>query len=516
MHWRDKKIRTVQKWMTLFAILILSSMMACRQDATPSLSPTTEPATPVEATAVPPTNTPIPDPDPTATAVATIAPTPILPSISVSAQALDDNGRLQIEAVTMAEAGWVVLFAQRDGQAAEVVGVTAVSAGVHADVTVELNPLDATSTLIAVLHMDDGEVGVFEFPDADAALEDETGALSTLFEVDIQVSLPAINISDQTVGEDGLVQVESVFSVEDGWLIIHTFQDGEIGQTLGVAYVEPGLNEAIKIGIPWREATPQLVGVLYEDNGRFQRFDSVEDDLPVLVGGELIMKPFFVSLPLDVYVLDQPVIENRLSIERVISEGDSWLVVYLNDNDAPGFIIGSVPLLDGLNEQVEVEVATGSITEQLFIFLHDDTTVGDGFDFPANDPPLLYNGRLPNPFSFRVNPGNYLVTQDQIMIEDGEKTAVSIPFAVVDVPAWVTVHADNNGQLGELLGVTLLSPGINRTIEIEIDFEMATETVHAALYLDAGTLGEFEIGAQDVPLQRNRSIIRSPFVLLSE
>ena len=100
--------------------------------------------------------------------------------------------------------------------------------------------------------------------------------------------------------------------MEDGWLLIHTVQNGEIGQVLGAAYLKSGLNEALAISIPWREATPELVGVLYEDNGRFQRLDFPNDDLPVLAGGELVMRSFSVSLPPDVYVLDQPVIDNSI------------------------------------------------------------------------------------------------------------------------------------------------------------------------------------------------------------
>ncbi|MBK9613796.1 hypothetical protein [Candidatus Amarobacter glycogenicus] len=80
-------------------------------------------------------------------------------------------------------------------------------------------------------------------------------------------------------------------------------------------------------------------------------------------------------------MLDQPVIGGTITVERVISNGPGWLVVYQDEGGSPGLIIGSAPLVDGLNEQVPVSVRESGVTPQLFIFLHEDTEPGAGLLF---------------------------------------------------------------------------------------------------------------------------------------
>jgi len=128
----------------------------------------------------------------------------------------------------------------------------------------------------------------------------------------------------------------------------------------------------------------------------------------------------------------------------------------------------------------------------------------------------MYQGRIANPFSFNTNPGNYLGSQDQeVLVEDGE-TAVSIPFTVTEVDAWAVIYTGDDGELGEIIGQTWLSPGVNRDVIVTIDPEQMTDSLFAVLHWDAGTTEDFEPLGTDVPFQRNRSIIRSPFNIIRE
>jgi hypothetical protein len=122
------------------------------------------------------------------------------------------------------------------------------------------------------------------------------------------------------------------------------------------------------------------------------------------------------------------------------------------------------------------------------------------------------------PFTFRTNAGNYLYTYDQSLNRspDGGAT-VTVPLAVNDVNAWVVIHNDANGNRGDVLGMVWLPIGINRDISISIDPTRVTETLHAVLYLDAGTTQQFNFpNGVDMPLQRNRQVIQAPFALVSE
>jgi hypothetical protein len=344
---------------------------------------------------------------------------------------------------------------------------------------------------------------------------EEGHTIAQSFAIDRQMQLPEIQANDQDVLEDGLVRIDNVRSPGPGWVVIHAQEEGAIGSILGVSFVEAGLTKDVVVRIPWREGTPTLYAMVHEDVGREQRFDFPKEDLPVLAIGEPVVAEIQVTYPPDLVVFDQPVIDNHIVVDRVISNGAGWLVVYADEDGSPGLIIGSAALADGLNEGVEVGLLGSGVTDQLFIFMHEDTEPGDAFGFPVTDPQIIYQGRIPNPFNFKTNSGNYLGSQDQELTEIEGETAVIVPFTVTEVDAWVVIYNDDDGELGEVIGQTWLAPGVNRHIPVIIDPAAVTGTLHAVLHWDAGKTETFEPGGTDIPFQRNLSIIRSPFSIIS-
>lgn len=485
-------------------IFLFLLLVACGEEPVAVPDPT---ATPTAVTT--PTITPTPQPTPTPTIPP--SPTPIRPAVEAEDQVLRDNGRLTIAAVTVAEPAWLVIHAEREGQVGEVLGYAPVETGRNEAVEVTIDPLAATDRLTVVIHLDAGITGTFEFPGPDGPLLQNGTAVEQSFAIERNMTLPSISVADQDVLEDGLVRLAQVTLTAPGWAAIHADANGAPGPILGHTFVRAGQQEGVVVHIPWRQGTPRLHAMLYADNGREQRFDYPGDDLPILIGGAPVVASFTATYPPNVVVLDQPVVDDSITVERVISNGPGWLVVYRDEDGAPGLIIGSAPLADGLNERVVVPVRAPSVTEQLFIFLHEDTEPGGGFNFPAADPQITYQGRIPNPFSFRTNPGNYVVTRDQAV---GETAVVVLPFVVADTAIWAVIYNDADGELGAIIGQTWLSPGISRDVAVDVAPDLLTETLHAVLHLDAGTPQEFEPTGPDVPLQRNRATIHVPFSLL--
>ncbi len=492
----------MKKFSFVFFVLFLG-LAACRQEE-PTAVPS--PAPEFANTAVPnPTATAIP-----AAPTLTPSPTPIHPAIAAEDQTLDEDGVLTIAAVTAPEDAWLVIHAQHDGQVGEVLGFTAVAAGSSHDITLTIDPLQATPRLTAILHQDSGEIGQFEFPGADAPVLEGGEAVSAGFSVDIQVKLPAIEAADQEILEDGLALIESVYAPAPGWLLIHADEDGAVGPLLGHIFVNAGTSENILVPIQWRQATPTLHAILLEDGDRPTRLDYPDGDRPFIVNGQPVMTSFKVTLPPDVFVLDQPVVNGKIEVERVVSDGPAWLVVYFDENGLPARIIGSAHLDDGLNEQIVVEVAERAVTDQLHIQIHnDDEPIGE-FTFPGADEPRLYHGRLPFPTTFQTNLGNYLVVQDQALVEQ----SVTAPFVVVNAPAWLVIRSGAAPDEGDILGTAWLSAGINRNVTVDIETDNANETLYAVLYSDLGEPEQFDFPGDDVPLAYNGRIIQSPFTLL--
>lgn len=459
----------------------------------PPLTPTRE---------VQPTNTPRP------------TPTPIVPGVSVSDQTVGEAGEVLIDRVALPDPGWVVVYAAVDGAPGGVLGETAVPFGVSQNVAVAVDPLLVTDTLFVMLHSDRGTIGTFEYPGADEPIESVT---AVSFAVDIEVSRPGIEVADgQTVAvEAGTVTVDRVLAAAGSWLLLHNDDDGDLGDMVGMTYVEPGVNNDVVIPLRWREASNDLWAVLYEDNGRSRRLDVPGADSIVRVGNQQVMVSFRVALPLDVFVLEQPVINGTITVERAVSQGPGWLAVYYDDNDSLGLIIGFAPLADGVNEQVVVEVIETAVTERLFILLHEDTNPGDEFDLPANDAPFVVDGRIPDPYVFRTDAGNYIVAQDQALVERDGQTGVVLPLVVVTANVWTAVLSDADGTPDAILGQVALPPGIHHDVFVPIDTAGQTEQLYARLYANVGDEALFEVEELiDIPLQRSRRVIETPFFVL--
>jgi uncharacterized surface protein with fasciclin (FAS1) repeats len=75
------------------------------------------------------------------------------------------DGRINITRATINEPGWVVIHADVDGAPGPVVGYAPLPAGISANIPVAIDAAAATTTLHAMLHIDAGAAGVFEYPD---------------------------------------------------------------------------------------------------------------------------------------------------------------------------------------------------------------------------------------------------------------------------------------------------------------------------------------------------------------
>ncbi|HSM56705.1 MAG TPA: SH3 domain-containing protein [Candidatus Sulfomarinibacteraceae bacterium] len=113
-------------------------------------------------------------------------------SVTVENQELGDDAMVTVPRVDSEVDGWLVIHAEADGAPGPVIGYTAVSAGANENVSVEVDLEGVTPTLYAMLHQDTGEMGVYEFPDADPPVR-----------VDDQVVVRPFTLTDME--EDGAV-----------------------------------------------------------------------------------------------------------------------------------------------------------------------------------------------------------------------------------------------------------------------------------------------------------------------
>lgn len=501
----------------LLVIAVLSlALFACSQDEeTGSVEPTTtrlalppQDATDevtVEETAVP---TPSATPRPTSTPSSEVG-------VAIEDQILDESGELTAKSVAAESRGWLVIRADDGGQAGEVLGYTQVPAGESENVVVTIDPFwaDETGTMYAVLHVDQGQLGEFEFPGPDAPEQSGSDPIAELFSVDRQVALPTVVADDQEVAEDGLVTVAKVVAPGPGYVALHSAEEDEIGRMLAYAPVKTGLNENLVLAINWRQATPTLYAVLYEDAGEPHVFESHGADRPITFQNEPMATTFRVSMPPIVFVINQPVVDDSVVVERAVAYGPAWLVIFSDDEGGLDTAIGWAPLQEGINEQILVPLL-GSPTQLLHIMIHEDTDDIGEFEFPRADPPLIYQDRVPNPITFRTDPGNYLVVHDQPLGDDG---TLNISLVVTTSPVWVVVQAEEEGDPGDVLGRELVPAGVNRDVGVEIeDGPTGGRQLLATMHWDSGQRAIFEYpDGPDIPMTQDDNSIRVPFSLLT-
>lgn len=466
-------------------------------------------ATQVEnATATQPTVGVTLSPQPTPTNTPTPEPTPIAPRVVIADQTLDEDGVLVAAEVSLPVPGWLVIYRVVNGQADEPIGHQPLAGGVHEDVSITVDPDLATEDLLAGLHLDLGAEGVFEFPGEDEPFPGEPEAE---FTVELIMPQPQIEVADQAIAEDGVLTLAMVELLEPTWIAIHTDDGGRFGPVIGARLMEAGTYEDVTLTINWRRATPTLNVVLHEDGGKTGVMEYPDDDMPLLRNGEPIVVSFEATYPPEILVYDQPIIDNQISIERVISDGPGWIAIYNEAEGQPGFIIGTEALEDGLNERITVELLPSAITPLLFARLHEDTEAGDAFNFPGQDPPVLFNNRMPTAAAFRTDIGAHAFVNDQRL---GEDNSLSVATIISPVDLWAAIYSDADGQPGEILGQTWVPAGISRDVVVDVGETVEPGVLYLILYQDLGVGEEFEVPGVDPALTNddNRPI-RIPFTL---
>jgi hypothetical protein len=101
---------------------------------------------------------------------------------------------------------------------------------------------------------------------------------------------------------------------------------------------------------------------------------------------------------------------------------------------------------------------------------------------------------------------------DQPVLND----TVTVHQVVAQQQSWVTIHADQNGQPGMILGAEPAGPGETTNIVIPINVDDITVRLHAVLYADLGTQGAFEIPGADTPVFVDGQLVADTFFITGE
>jgi len=425
------------------------------------------------------------------------------PSVTVSDQ-LSLDGEVVVDEIWSDGPGFIVIHADSDGAPGPVIGYRQINDGASQGVAVDIDPRQATPTLHAMLHVDTGEVGVYEFGQvegADVPVRVDDVVVNVPFNVEL------VRAYDQLL-ENDTVTIDAVVASENGFIVVHADGGGQPGPVLGFAQIAEGGNFDVAVDLEG-DITGVLYPMLHVDTGEegVYEFGQVEGaDGPVVVDGRVATFPIETGSP-SMRVPDQ-IVTDTVVAESVVSDGPGWLVIHADGGGSPGPVIGFAAVDDGLNVDVSVDVDAENVTPVLYPMLHVDTGEEGTYEFgqvEGADSPVMIDGSV---LTFPIDAAPSITYSGMI-----SGATVTVDAALIDTQGWLVIHADDDGSPGAVLGYAPLVPGLNEDVSVELSADGITETLYPMLHVDTGEVGVYEFGqveGADTPIRVNDMVVTGP------
>jgi hypothetical protein len=100
-----------------------------------------------------------------------------------------------------------------------------------------------------------------------------------------------------------------------------------------------------------------------------------------------------------------------------------------------------------------------------------------------------------------------VTVKDQPIVND----TVTVDKVVSDGPGWITIHTDNNGEPGDVIGYSAVDNGDNTNVTVTITSTLSTPVLYAMLHVDKGTVGKYEFPGADIPATYNGQVVMESF-----
>ena len=428
------------------------------------------------------------------------------PAVMASDQVVLNN-YVVVDHVVADGPSWIAIHKDDGGSFGPVIGTAHVPAGQVWNLHVHIDAAEATPVLYAMLHVDDGEVGVYEFgtvEGADAPVIVDEAPLAPAFNIEL------IDAHPQLV--DGEFTVANVVSDGPTILVIHDETDGNFGAILGAVFLEGG--HASDVSVPLEgTVTSNVWPMLHEDNGAVGEYEGNDVDPPTIIDGAIATAPVstvetivahpqvvihgenFAGMDMDMDMEGDDMMATSVWVPAVLSDGPGIVVIHADEDGAPGAILGAVFVEAGLTTDLAIEVDEMALTQTVWPMLHDDNgTVGE-YEGNDIDNPTVVDG---NVVTFPIAIAPSWDAPAQAVSEDG---TITIDWALIDDHGWIAIHASVDGAPGPVIGTAPINRGLNQNVVVAIDFAAAdgaaTDQVFPMLHYDDNAIGTYEFGTVD-------------------
>ncbi|HRW05961.1 MAG TPA: fasciclin domain-containing protein [Caldilineaceae bacterium] len=292
---------------------------------------------------------------------------------------------------------------------------------------------------------------------------------------------PSVTVSDQE--SDGTaVSVDSVVAAQDGWMVIHSDDNGAPGPVLGQSAVPAGESTDVMVSLndPLAESAT-VWAMLHIDDGEVGVYEFPGPDGPVLVDDQIVMAPFAVTVAAmaETEVMTATEVAGTTAMtETTMAETEVMTATEMTDTAA--MTETEMAETDVMTETEMTDSAAMTTTEAM-----DDGAMMD-------------------------------VTPSVTAIDQGSNgTNVAVLQAVAAQAGWIVIHADNNGAPGAVLGHTSLPAGTTDNIIVTLDEPISGEVpLWAMLHVDEGEAGVYEFPGPDSPVTVDGEVVMQPFTAI--
>lgn len=206
---------------------------------------------------------------------------------------------------------------------------------------------------------------------------------------------------------------------------------------------------------------------------------------------------------------DQPV-GSTVTVASVTAGQDGWVVIHLDENNAPGKVIGHTAIKKGNNKDVQVTLeASVAAGTKVWPMLHIDAGTIGTYEFPGPDAPVKdADGKVVMKQITLTGgqevPAAPTAQQDSVEAENQPITnnSVTVKEVYASQDGWVVVHLDENNAPGKVIGHAAVKQGETNNLKITLDENVpAGGKVWPMLHIDAGTIGTYEFPGADTPVK---------------
>src|SRR6266545_6102832 len=211
---------------------------------------------------------------------------------------------------------------------------------------------------------------------------------------------------------------------------------------------------------------------------------------------------------------DQPVVDGAITVASVTAGQDGWIVAHLDENGAPGKVLGQTAVKTGDNKDVKIKLSEDvPAGGKLWPMLHIDAGTIGTYEFPGPDAPVIVDGNIVMKQIAVTAPAAAApaaAEKDAVDVDDQAIVNGSITVAEIyaSQDGWIVAHLDEGGKPGKVIGHTAVKKGESNNVVIKLSEDVpAGGKLWPMLHIDAGAIGTYEFPGPDAPVIVDGNIV---------